>query len=143
MTFNNHKGGTFEVKEFARVDANFPNLAHNVKPFRAIVRNSQFAGGYARLDADSNFTGGEPSYSTSSVFVRQIDSCSWTVTSYTTEEPTLLISSFGEREGTRVDPRVMGIWEGNGPSLQVRGEFPMPFQATVTIIDNKAGCPAP
>ena len=56
-TFNNHEGGTFEVKEFARLDPGFPNLVHNVKPFRAYVRSSQFAGGYARVDADSNFTG--------------------------------------------------------------------------------------
>lgn len=138
VTFNNHQGGTFEVKEFARPDPGYPNLAHNVKPFRALLSNSQFAGGNARMDGDSNFTGGEPSYSTSSVFVRQIDACSWTVTSYTTEEPTPLVSSFGERGGTRVAPRVMRIWEGDG----ARGEFPMPFQATVTIIGNKVGCPA-
>jgi len=138
-TFNNHEGGTFEVKEFARPDPNFPSLPHNVKPFRALLSNAQFAGGTARMDGDSNFTGGDPSYSTSSVFVRQIDACSWTVTSYTTEEPTLLISSFGERGGTRVAPRVMRIWEGDA----ARGDFPMPFAATVTIIANKPGCSQP
>ena len=143
-TFNNHEGGTFEVKALAKVEWNPADPARrDVMPLRAIIKNSQFANGYARLDADSNFTGGEPSYSTSSVFVQPIDACSWTITSYTTEEPTLLISSLGEREGTRLNPRVMRFWEGNAPNLQVRGEFPMPFQATVSIIGNKAGCPVP
>ena len=138
-TFKNNEGGTFEVKEFAKLDPSFPGLLHNVKPFRALLSNAQFAGGLARMDGDSNFTGGAPSYSTSSVFVRAIDACSWTITSYTTEEPTLLISSFGERGGTRVDPRVMTIWEDNA----ARGYFPMPFAATVTIIANKPGCSQP
>lgn len=130
-TFNN-QAGTFEVKELARIDPNFPNLPHNVKPFRARLNNAQFTDGVAQVDGDSNFTGGAPSYSTSSVFVRAVGACSWTVTSYTTEVPSLLVSSFGEREGTRLNPRVMKIWEG--------AFFPMPFEATVTV-GNKAGCP--
>ena len=103
-TFNNHEDGSFEVKGLAKVEWNPADLARrDVMPLRAIIRNSQFAGGYAGLDADSNFTGGEPLYSTSSVFVQPIDACSWTITPYTTEEPSLLISSFGERDGTRLD----------------------------------------
>jgi hypothetical protein len=36
----------------------------------------------------------------------------------------------------------MQIWEGTKKTTR-RGEFPMPFQATITIIGNKPGCPLP
>jgi hypothetical protein len=44
-------------------------------PFRAIPANDQFLGGWGRVDADSNFTGGESSDTTSSVFVQPLDAC--------------------------------------------------------------------
>lgn len=142
-TFANQNGGSFEVKGLATVEWNALDPARrDVMPFRAYLGSAQFAGGGGRLDADSNFTGGIPSDTTSSVFVQPLDACSWRITSYTTEEP-LFDGQFGERTTTRTAPRVMRIWERLGKNPVVRGEFPMPFQATITVIGNKAGCPLP
>lgn len=116
------------------------------QPERRVVRGEGTRPGRvepARLDADSNFTGGIPSDTTSSVFVQPLDACSWQITSYTTEEPTLFEGEFGERTSTRTTPRVMRIWERLGKNVLARGEFPMPFQATVSVIGNRPGCPLP
>ena len=62
---------------------------------------------------------------------------------YTTEEPQVF-GQFGERGLSPDYPtRVIRIWESLGRNPVVRGEFPMAFQATVTIIGNKPGCPLP
>jgi hypothetical protein len=143
-TFANQNTGSFEVKGLAKIEWNpLDPVRRDVMPFRAFLAHPQFLGGVGRLDADSNFTGGVPSDTTSSVFVQPLDACSWQITSYTTEEPFLFESEFGERSTTRTAPRVMRIWETVGKTPVVRGEFPMPFQATVTVIGTKAGCPLP
>ena len=140
-TFANQNGGSFEVKGLATVEWNALDPARrDVMPFRAYLRSAQGGGG--RLDADSNFTGGIPSDTTSSVFVQPLDVCSWQITSYTTDEP-LSDGVFGERTTTRTNPRVMRIWVRLGKNPVARGESPMPFQATIAIIGNKAGCPLP
>ncbi len=141
-TFANQNGGSFEVKGLAHVEwSPLDPTYRDVMPFRALLSDPQFTSG-ARVDGDSNFTGGVPSDTTSSVFVQPLDACSWQITSYTTQEPILFIGEFGERPSTRTNPRVMRIWEGT-KNPTVRGDFPMPFQATITIIGNKAGCPLP
>ena len=95
-------------------------------------------------DLSGSFTVADP---TSSVFVQPIDQCSWQVTSYTTEEPALLYtSSSREQADTQTSPRVMRITEGAFDMVHqasLRGDFPMPFGATVTIIANKPGCSQP
>lgn len=139
-TFANGEEGTFEVKGLATIEWNPNAPTRDVMPFRAYLRHPQFAFGLATLNGDSNFTGGIPSDTTSSVFVQPLDACSWQVTS-APEEP-FFEGVFGERTSTRTNPRVMRIVEGN-KSGTVRGEFPMPFQVTVSIIGNKAGCPLP
>ena len=142
-TFGNQNGGSFEVKGLGRVEWNPDDPTHrDVMPFRAFLADPQFLNGTARMDADSNYTGGIPSDTTSSVFVQPLDACSWQITSYTSEEPMLFNGEFGERTSTRTTPRVMRIWEGTKKTT-VRGEFPMAFQATVTVIGNKPGCPLP
>jgi len=140
--FTNHEGGTFEVKGLAQVEWNQADpFYRDVKPFRAYLRNSQFVGGVAALNGDSNSPGFDPSGTTSSVFVRAIDPCSWTITWDTAEG--FFSGHSGEHQGIRIDPRVMRISEGTGKQARIRGDFPMPFQATVSIIGNKAGCPLP
>jgi hypothetical protein len=80
---------------------------------------------------------------TSSVFVRPLDACSRQITMYTTEEHRF-DGQFGERELSPDYPTmVIRILEFLGRNPVVRGEFPMPFQATVTVIGNKPGCPLP
>ena len=141
--FANH--GTFEVKGLASIAWNpAPPTSRDVMPFRAYLRHPElpFAQGLGTVNGDSNFTGGDPSYPTSSVFVQPIDACSWQITSYTTEEPNLFVSSFGERAGTRTTPRVMRISEGSNKQAGTVGDFPMPFQATVTITSNTGNCPS-
>lgn len=139
--FANH--GTFEVKGLANVVWN-PALPtfRDVMPFRAYLRHPvlPFAQGLGTVNGDSNFTGGDPSHPTSSVFVQPLDDCSWQITSHTTEEPDLFIGLFGERAGTRTSPRVMRISEGSNKQAGTVGDFPMAFGATVTVIGNKAGC---
>jgi hypothetical protein len=143
-SFTNQNGGSFEVKGLAMLEWNPLDPARrDVMPFRAYLGSAQFLGGRGRLDADSNFTGGIPSDTTSSVFVQPLDACSWQITSYTTEEPELFDGQYGERATTRTAPRVMRIWEFRGSTPVVRGEFPMAFQATISIIGNKPGCPLP
>jgi hypothetical protein len=142
-TFANQTGGSFEVKGLATIEWKPANPTYrDVMPFRAKLSTSQLRDGTGQFDGDSNFTGGIPSDTTSSVFVQPLDACSWQVTSFTTEEPFLLNSDFGERTSTRTAPRVMRLVEGfRNPT--VRGEFPMAFQATISIIGNKPGCPLP
>jgi hypothetical protein len=65
------------------------------------------------------------------------------ITMYTTEEHQF-DGQFGERELSPDYPtRAIRIWEFLGRNPVVRGEFPMPFQATVTVIGNKPGCLLP
>jgi hypothetical protein len=109
-------------------------------PFRLQIGASAFQNSFGRINGDSNFTGGEGSDTTSSVFVQPLDACSWQITSYTNEEPFLFTGVFGERSSTRTMPRVMRIEQGL-PHSSVIGEFPMPFQATITVLGNKPGCP--
>jgi len=144
-TFGLGDQGTFEVKKLAAVEWNPADpTRRDVMPFRAYFWDSQFPDGYARLDGDSNFTGditGNINWdTTSSVFVQPLNACSWQITSYTSEELFLFDGEFGERTSTRTDPRVMRMTEGI-KKPRVRGDFPMPFQATISIIGNKAGCP--
>lgn len=139
--FRNH--GTFEVKGLGRVAWNPDGpSARDVMPFRAYLRHPElpFADGLGSLNGDSSI--GTIGYDgTSSVFVQPIDSCSWQVTSYTTEEPDLFAGASGER-ATRTTPRLMRLEEGGKfPASPVMvGDFPMAFQATVTVTANKAGC---
>jgi hypothetical protein len=142
-TIASQNGGSFEVKGLASIEWNpLDPTRRDVMPFRALLAHAQFKGGSARMDGDSNYTGGLPSDATSYVFVQPLDACAWQITSYTTEEPLLFDSEFGERTSTRTTPRVMRIWEGSTKTV-VRGEFPMPFQATISVIGNKPGCPLP
>lgn len=140
----NQNGGSFEVKGLAKVEWRPSDPTYrDVMPFRAYLGSTQFLGGTGRVDADSSFTGGDPSDGTSSVFVQPLDACSWQITMYTTEEPQFL-GQFGERSlSPDYRTRVIRIWESLGRNPVVRGEFPMAFQATVTIIGNKPGCPLP
>ncbi len=140
--FANQVGGSFEVMGLGKVQ--WPS--RDVMPFRALLSHSQFPYG-ARLNGDSNTVGSLWNIPpTSSVFVQALDEseCSWEVTSYTTEQP-FFTGLFGERIGTQPNPRVMRITKGQGSKLPevVLGDFPMPFQATVSIIGNKQGCPSP
>ena len=146
-SFVNQESGTFEVKRLAAVEWNPTDpTRRDVMPFRAYLWSSEFLDGYGRLDGDSNYLGpvtGNVNYdTTSSVFVQPLDACSWQITSYTNEEPFHLDGEFGERTSTRTSPRVMRLGEGI-KKPRVRGDFPMPFQATISIIGNKPGCPLP
>lgn len=144
-TFRNGSTGSFEVKGLANVEWNPADpTRRDVMPFRALLSDTQFPYG-ARMDGDSNTVGSYGFEPTSSVFVQPLDECSWQVTSYTTEEPELFIGAFGERLYTRTSPRVMRITKNTGKNLPqvVVGDFPMAFQATISIIGNKPGCPLP
>ncbi len=151
-TFANQVGGSFEVKGLAKVEWDPLNpTRRDVLPFRALLRSPQFLDGLAQMDGDSNFdgaitgitgTGNINVDTTSSMFVEPLDACSWQITSYTTEEQFPFSGVFGERSSTRTNPRVMRIAEGTR-TPRVRGMFPMPFQATISIISNKPGCPLP
>lgn len=142
LDFPNQVGGSFEVMGLGKVQ--WPS--RDVIPFRALLSHSQFPYG-ARLNGDSNTVGSlwdiPP---TSSVFVQALDEleCSWEITSYTTEQA-FFTGLFGERSGTQVNPRVMRISKGQGSKLPdvVLGDFPMPFQVTISIIANKPECPVP
>jgi hypothetical protein len=140
--FRNH--GTFEVKGLGKVSwsPNGPS-ARDVMPFRAYLRHPElpFADGLGVFDGDSNIVGTFGFDGTSSVFVQPIDPCSWQVTSFTTEEPGQFAGVFGERV-TATTPRVLRLHEGGKfPEAPVlRGDFPMAFEATVTVTANKPGC---
>jgi hypothetical protein len=76
-SFQNH--GTFEVKGLATLEWNAASpISRDVLPFRAYLRHPDlpFAYGLATLNGDSNFTGGAPTFGTSSVFVQPLDACS-------------------------------------------------------------------
>ena len=141
-SFVNQAGGSFEVKRLAQGALAQPRC-HSVS--RA-PQPPQFPYG-ARLNGDSNTVGSLWNIPTaSSVFVQALDEleCSWQITSYTTEQP-FHRDSFGERTSTQDDPRVMRLGKGQGSKLPevALGDFPMPFQATISIIGNKPGCPLP
>ena len=131
--FQNH--GTFEVLGLGYVVSSVA-----VMPFRPYLRHPvfmPFKSGYATVAGDSNVAGtvfgGVP---TSSVFVQPLGACSWQVTSY------LSAPRFAnEVPATQTNPRVMRITEGTFKKYEVRGDFPMPFQATVTITSNTSTCP--
>jgi hypothetical protein len=140
--FHNH--GTFEVKGLGKVPWNPTGpSARDVMPFRAYLRHPDlpFADGLGAVNGDSNVVGASGYDGTSSVFVQPVDACSWQVTSYTIEEPDQFVGVSGERT-TQTTPRLMRLEEGgrfpDAPLL--RGNFPMAFQATVTITANKPGC---
>jgi hypothetical protein len=151
-SFANQDGGSFEVKGLAKVEYDPVDPTHrDVMPFRALLRGAQFVDGFAQMSGDSNFDGavtGIPGTgnidfdTTTSVFVQPLDACSWQITSHTTGEPFPFAGTFGERTSTRTDPRVMRIVEGI-KKPRVRGDFPMPFQATISVIGNKPDCPLP
>ena len=138
--------GTFEVKGLA--DVAWTGTPYtDVRPFRGLVSSSQFARGAGEFNGHSNFPGGPnipegaPFVGTSSVFVQVLSACSWQIASYTTEDTSQTALSSGERAGTITSPtRVMRLTEGAYPKVTVRGDFPMAFGATVTII-RLAGCP--
>ncbi len=130
--FPNH--GTFEVLGLGRVQSS------GVMPFRAYLRHPMlpFKDGYGTVAGDSNVAGsvlgGVP---TSSVWVERTGACSWLVTSYYSSPS----ASPMKCRGLDHDPRVMRITEGTFKKYEVRGDFPMPFQATVTITSNTSNCP--
>jgi len=144
-TIVNRAPGTFEVKGLANVP--WTGVAYtDVMPFRTTVSSPQLSKGVGQFDGDSNVAGGYyPSDGTSSVFVEPLDQCAWRVTSYTTEDTSALSLASGERPGTQTSPtRVMRLIEGGTPTsgkATVRGDFPMPFAATITIVGNNPGCP--
>jgi len=139
--------GTFEVKGLA--DLAWTGTPYtDVRPFRGLLRSPQFARGAGEFNGHSNFPGGPnipdgaPYVGTSSVFVQALSTCSWQITSYTTEVTSLITLTSGERAGTITTPtRVLRLSEGVYPKVTVRGGFPMAFGATVRIIGNMPGCP--
>ncbi len=153
QSFANH--GTFEVLGLGKVGWN-PNgpTPRDVMPFRAYLRRTYslpqlpdlpFVDGLATVDGDSNLSGSfkfgadDP---TSSVFVHPVDQCSWDVTSDPMED----VDYSREQADTHFSPRVMRMTEGAFDLVHhatLRGDFPMPFGATVTIVANKPGCSQP
>lgn len=145
-TFMNGYPGTFEVKTLGSVP--WTGVPYqDVMPFRAQLSSSQFINGFGQFDGDSNFTGGGASFGTSSVVVEPLDPCSWRITSYTSEQPSLLMLASGERVGTVTSPsRFLRLTEAYLPSnrkAKVRGDFAMPFSGVITVIGNNSACPAP
>jgi hypothetical protein len=130
--------GTFEVKGLAKVVWSGNPAYYDVLPFRAILLGSKlFANKMGQFFGDSNFTSGDTSGS-SSVFVQPLaeplgspaPSCSWSV--WLDPTASLVSTSFGELSNTRLNPRVLDIREGVAYQ-QIRGQYVMPFLATVRI----------
>jgi hypothetical protein len=141
----NTDGSYNTISSGAELDIKFLSLAVaplDVLPWRLRVSSSQFQDGFGQFTGDSAYDAGPAVAGTSSLAIATIDACTWQVTSYTTGFG-LQTLSHGENATTGTDPRIALLTEVGIPGTSqavVRGQFVMPFAATIRVIGGKPGC---